>query len=314
MRARAMARLGALLVTAGVSAAVSAQSVIGPSQCYVADCGATAALVAQGLALAAPSGFGPFLMVPAPGLRNVPSDAQATAVPWVDSNAWRFKRGITHARYPALPRNLSPLAAAESFAFGVDAILNPDEADLPALGNFLRFAKAEGKPVLPTMANIGLVDDGSPVMDEVMNMLTRRNLLYRIVTRPDPSLSLFLQIGTDAFTRESAANPSDFAQRVRAWVGDDNRLVRVFNSNTLIAHLTGDGTRVRLFVLSYSRSRAQMAGAIVRVKGMYEPSHFAAFGAAPGDGLTDLQHPGNATEFTLPGFDTLAIIDLAPVR
>ncbi len=312
-RRRAAVLFGGLTLAAFVSVALSAQSVIGPSKFYAM--GAGAPLVEQGLALAAPTGVGPlFTIVPAPGVRNIPNDAQATAVPWVDSNAWRFKRGITRASYPTLPRNMSPLAAGEAFAFGVDALLNPDAADLPVLSNFLRFAKSEGKPVLPTMANIGLVDDGSPAMDEVMNMLTRRNLLYRIVSRPDPSLNLFLQIGTDAFTRESAANPSDFAQRVRAWVGDDNRLVRVFGSTTLIAHLTGDGTRVRLFLLSYSRSRAQMAGAIVRLKGMYEPSHFAAFGAAPGDGLTDLQHPGNATEFTLPGFDTLAIIDFTAVR
>ena len=36
------------------------------------------------------------------------------------------------------------------------------------------------------MANIGIVDDGSPAMEEVLNMLTRRNLLYRVVTAPDP--------------------------------------------------------------------------------------------------------------------------------
>lgn len=314
MRRRGVASLIGLAGAALISVALSAQSVIGPSTFYLA--GAGAALVEQRMALAAPNGTDAesFTTVPSPGLRNVPNDAQATAVPWVDSNAWRFKRGITKANYPTLPRNMSVLAAGESFAFGVDAILNPDPADLAVLGSFLGFLKTEGRPVLPTMANIGLVDDKSATLDEVMNMLTRRNLLYRIVAAPDPSLNLFLRIGTDAFTRESAANPSDFAQRVRAWVGDDNRLVRVFGTSTLIAHLTGDGTRVRLFLLSYSRNRTQAAGAMIRLKGMYELAHFAAFGTPPAAQLADVQHPGNATEFTLPAFDTLAIIDLSPVR
>ena len=37
------------------------------------------------------------------------------------------------------------------------------------------------------MANIGVVEDKSPALDEVLNMLTRRNLLYRVVPRPTAS-------------------------------------------------------------------------------------------------------------------------------
>ena len=34
---------------------------------------------------------------------------------------------------------------------------------------------------LPAMANIGIVDDGSDETGEVMNLMARRNLLFRVV-------------------------------------------------------------------------------------------------------------------------------------
>ena len=101
------------------------------------------------------------------------------------------------------------------------------------------------------MANIGIVDDHSPAMDEVLNMLTRRNLLYRVVPARDRQLDITVQLGTKDFPKESADNPSDFAARVRAKLGDDRRLVRLYGATTIIAHLTGDGKHARLYLLNY---------------------------------------------------------------
>jgi len=275
-------------------------------------------LITQGLALSAPSGAeaGLFQTVTSPGTRNVPNEAMATSTAWIDSNAWRFQRGLRKANYGTLVAGAAPLAAAEAFAYDVEAILNPQQADVQELGNVLQFLKTHAAAPMPGLANVGVVDNGSPLLPEALNMLTRRNLLFRVVSRPDPSLDLNVEIGTPDFPLESAVNPSDFAARVREKLGDDKRLVRIYGSTTMIARLTGDGTRARLVVLNFSRARNQnnAASPRVRVLGRYRPSSFGAYAAAAGAKLEDVTNPGAATEFTLPFFSNIAIIDLEPLR
>jgi hypothetical protein len=295
----------------GIAFSAPADDQAGRSRIYVTV--AARSLVDQGLASAAPGSTESFQGVPAPGVRFVATQARATSAPWVDSNAWRYQRGVQKADYDTLPAGAAPLAAAEAFAYGVDAILNPDPEDLPELGKILAFLKAQDQPALPIMANIGVLDDKSPVMGEVLNMLTRRNLLYRVVSAPDPKLGVTVQLGSPDFPKESATNPSDFAARVREKVGDDKRLVRLYGTSTAIAHLTGDEKRARLVLLSYSRNRAQ-PGVRVRLLGRYRPSKFTAYGAAPDAKLADIEHPENATEFSIPEFNTIAIVDLDALK
>jgi hypothetical protein len=285
------------------------------SRFYVAGEG-VAALVEQGLALPAPSGpdAAGFQDVPAPSLRNVPNDgyAQVTLAPWIESNGWRFQRGLARARYAALPAGMAPLAAAEAFAFGVDALIVPNAADVPALGEMLRFLSAQPQPAWPPLANIGVVDDGSPEVGEALNMLMRRNLLYRPVSGQEAGLDLIVRPGTDDFPRETLANPSEFAARVRERVGDERRLIRLFGTTTTLARLTGDGTRARLVLVSYSRNRRQQ-DVRVRLLGRYQPTRFAPFGAPPGSELADViaVDGGAATEFTIPAFSTIAIVEFS---
>ena len=141
-------------------------------------------------------------------------------------------------------------------------------------------------------------------------MLTRRNLLYRVVARPDRVLDVTVQVGTADFPKEATANPSDFAARVREKLGDDKRLVRLYGTSSAIAHLTGDRNRARLSLLSYGRGRGGQQAVRVRVLGRYQPSGLAAYGAPPDAKLMDVQNPGKATEFLLPTFSTIAIVDL----
>jgi hypothetical protein len=286
--------------------------------------GAGAALIEQRLASAPPTGAEAAEFVPlnGPTVRMRSNEAQATTAPWIEANAWRFERGVKKARYDKLPAGSAVPAAAECFVYGVDAILDPDPADVPELGKFLQFLGSQEQSRLPVMANIGVVDDKSPAMDEVLNMLTRRNLLYRVTSAPDRKLDLTVQLGSKDFLREWAQDPSDFAARVRAKLGDDRRLVRLYGTSTVIAHLTGDGKRLRLYLQNYVRAggrgqggRGQGGGGggqpiRVRVLGHYRPVAFAAFGAPDGAKLTDIENPGNATEFSVPAFQTLAIIEM----
>jgi hypothetical protein len=273
-----------------------------------------AALVAEGVLATAPADAASYEPVPAPGLRSVRNEAQATVAPWVDSNGWRFKRGLRRANYEKLPAGAGPLAAAEAFAFGVDAILHPDAADLQELGRMVTFLRSRGRLALPPLANIGVIDDGTPVMGEVLNMLTRRNLLYRVVPPGDRSLDVTMEVGTPAYPRDRLRDPSDLAARAREALGDDRRLVRVYGTSTVIAHLTGDASRVRLALLSYSRNGSQPSIRI-RVRGRFAAASLAAFGAPPEAPLEDVRHPeGAAIEFSLPPFTTIAIVDLDRAR
>jgi hypothetical protein len=311
-RGHAWRLVGATLV-AGTALAAQGVQPAASSRVYVTD--VAAPLVQRGLALAAPTGAhaAAFQTVPAPAIRNVANAAFATSDPWIESNGWRFQRGMVQAHYASLPAGSAGLAAAEAFTFSVDAILNPDPADVQELAPVLGFLKAHDQPRLPSLANIGVVDDGTPAMGEALNMLTRRNLLYRIVREPDRRLDVTVVLGTRDFPKDAAANPSEFAARVRAKLGDDKRLVRLYGSTTAIAHLTGGGGRARLYLLSYSRNRTQ-PGLRVRVLGRYQPAGFAAYGAAPGATLADVRNPGKTTEFSLPMFSTIAIVDLTAMR
>jgi len=314
-----MKRLGVFLTVAIAGLALGAEN--SGSRFYVTK--AASALIEEGLAAPAPTGSeaAAFQAAPAPSVRMRANVAQATTAPWIESNAWRFERGLKKVNHEKLPAGSALLAAAEAFAFGADAILNPDPADVQPLSNLLRFLKSVDQPPMPVMANIGVVDDKSPAMDEVLNMLTRRNLLYRVVSAPDRKLDVTVQLGTKDFPRESAQNPSDFAARVRAKVDDDRRLVRLYGTSTMIAHLTGDANRARLQLLSYTAGGRGGRGAggggqsiRVRLLGRYRPVKFAGFGSANDAALADIENPGKATEFSVPGFNTYAVIDLEAIK
>ena len=304
-----MRRLACFIALALASVILSAQP--RPAATYVTA--AASALVSEGLALAAPADAPAFTDVPAPSLQNSPNTtgyAQVTLAPWVESNGWRFQRSVTRANYKTLPRGAAGLAAAEAFAFSVDAILNPDAADIQELGNILRFLKPLAKPAMTVLANFAVVDDESPAMGEFLNMLTRRNLLYVVAsrTRPVRDYGLMVRLGTPDFPNDTATNPSDLAARVREKIGDDNRWVRVYGSTTVIAHLTGDATGARLVLLSYSRNRMQQ-DVRIRLLGKWKNPSLNAYGAA-GAKLVDVQQLDKAMEFGIATFNTIAIVDL----
>jgi hypothetical protein len=277
---------------------------------------AAGALVDEGLAKGAPTGrdASEYTVVPPPGVRLVPTVARATNVPWIDTNWWRYERGLRKANYATLPPGSAALAAAEAFAHDVDAVLDPDPADLDDLRSMLRFLASHQRPPLPVRANIGVVETSSPSMDEVLNMLTRRNLLYRVVKAPDPALDLTVRLGSKEFPEDAAANPYEFAALVRAKLGDEKRLVRLYGTNTVLARLTAGEGRARLVLLQFSRGRRRAVtdnpqALQVRLLGHYLPTGFAGYGSRPDARLTDIQHPDGGTEFWVPDFGVIAMID-----
>jgi hypothetical protein len=245
--------------------------------------------------------------VPPPGIEMRMSDASATTVPWIDANGWRFQRGIKKALYADLPEGRSPLAAAEAFAYGVQAILKPHPADTARLQAMLEFLAKVDSPPLPVLANVGLIDDKTDEFGEVLNMLGRRNLAYRVVEKPDAKLDLMIKIGSKQFPKESVENPNDFAARVREKVTDDKRLVRLFGTYTVLAHLTGDGRHARLHLLNYSRRPVEDVR--IRILGPYKSVRLAE-AQDPTQQAMDVAPEARAIEFTVPRITTYAVVDL----
>jgi hypothetical protein len=173
--------------------------------------------------------------------------------------------------------------------------------DPASFGRMLAFLKRIDRAPMPQMANIGLIDDGSEITGEAMNLLARRNLLFRVVKVADPKLDLNLKPGKDA------ADPFAYAQEVRQKLGDDKRLVRLYGSDVVLANLTGDGGKARLHLINYSNRK--VTGLRVRVRGAYTKANLQVFGvekAAP----ADYQAEGGVTEFTVPEMGTYAVVDL----
>lgn len=248
-----------------------------------------------------------YTKVPPPNIRMRMNEASATTVPWIDSNASRYMRGVRKAFYAKLPAGSAPLAAAEAYAFGADAILEPAPEDRQRLNTILEFLQRVDAPRMPMLANIGIVDDGSPEMAEVLNLLSRRNLLYRVVAAPDPKLDLNIRIGSEQYPRDAVKNPNDFAARVREKLTDDKRLVRLFNTYTVIVNLTGEKGRARLHVLNYARRPAKD----VRVRVLGEYRQVKLHDADDANQIAqDVVVVDRGTEFTIPQITTYAVIDL----
>jgi hypothetical protein len=241
-----------------------------------------------------------------PGVEYRPDVASASRAPWVISNAWRLLRGGAKPVYYAAGKGKAELCAPEAFAYGASALVRIDPADLDRFSAMLRFLKRVDAPALPVRANIGFLDDGSPEAGEVMNLLTRRNLLFRIVSAPDPSLDLNIQLGSPEYPRSAAANPREFASMVRGKLTDDKRLLRIYGSEVVIARLTGDQSQARLHLLNYGATKVE--GLRVRLLGVYSSAKLSAPG--PGASVSDLVAADGSTEFSIPTLDTYAIVDL----
>ncbi len=122
--------------------------------------------------------------LPVPGITPRAGLASPTRSPWVVASGWQFARKPKAAFVYELPTGKAALAAAEAFAYGADAVLKIDPADLGAAGAMLRFLEGVPASDLPALADFAVVDDGSPVTGEVLNLLARRNLLFQIVQAP----------------------------------------------------------------------------------------------------------------------------------
>ena len=249
--------------------------------------------------------------LPSPGITARAGLASPTRSPWIVANGWRFTRHPeTKYRYD-LPAGAAALAAAEAFAYGADALLKIDPADAAGAAAMLTFVEGLPAADLPPIADLAVVDDGSAITGEVMNLLARRNLLFEVVHAPSPRFRLNIVIGSREYPAADAADPSAFALKIRRLLTDEQRSLRFYGSEVVIGRLTGDGQRIRLHVINYGGR--EIEGLRVRVRGAYVTgdAYVAGSGRVP---LADHVVTDGATEFSLPRIGTYAVIDFKTGR
>lgn len=237
-------------------------------------------------------------------------EASASRVPWLDSNGWRFLREPGGHFYYDVAGRQAPLAAAEAFCWSANAMIRTDAGGLKPLAEMLGFLRGVSGPEMPALADIGLIDDGSPDVDELMNLLVRGNLLFKIVPLPDRRLKLTVRLGSKEYPHPDTQNLNTLVHQIRAGLTDDKRQVRVYGSPVVIVRLTGSAGHVRLHLLNYAAAARRVQGIRVRVLGRYSKHQVVSFGS-PGAELLDYSVDSAATEFTLPELTTYAVIDLS---
>jgi hypothetical protein len=249
--------------------------------------------------------------VPAPGYEARADMASPTQSPWIVANGWRYLRRSGGLYLYDLPAGKAALAAAEAHVYGADAILKIDPADLEELGRMAAFLAELPSRELPGVADLAVVDDGSALTGEVMNLLARHNLLYRPTARPVPAFRINVRLGSKEHPKEEATDPAAFAQRIRRELGDEQRSLRVYGSAVVIGRLTGDADRARLHLLNYGGRVIE--GLRIRLRGSYAPGEARVAGLGP----VPLEEPvvsDGATEFSVPRMGTYAVIDLPAIR
>jgi hypothetical protein len=227
------------------------------------------------------------------------------------SSGWRFTRHPGTKYVYDVAAGKAALAAAEVFAYGVDAVFKVDPGELANLGRILTFLEALPPADLPAVSDLAIVDDGSAMTGEVMNLLARRNLLFQVVQAPSPQFSINIRIGTPEYPREEAADPSAFAQKIRRQLTDERRALRIYGSEVVICRLTADAGRARLHLINYGGR--EIEGLRIRVRGTYGDGEVHVAGAGR-LALEDRVVSGGATEFTIPRIATYAVVDLRTAR
>jgi hypothetical protein len=245
-------------------------------------------------------------MLPTPGVTPRAGVASPTRAPWVVANGWRISRNPSAKYAYTVPAGKAALATAEAFGYGADAVLAIDPADLATAGSMIAFLDSVPPVDLPPIADLAVVDDGSPVTGEVMNLLARRNLLVQPVQSRSDRFPITIVVGSPEYPAEEAADPSAFAQKVRARLTDERRSLRIYGSEVVVGRLTGTPGRLRLHLLNYGGR--EIEGLRIRVKGDYPTAE--AYVAGSGQvSPTDRVLTEGATEVSLPRLATYAVID-----
>jgi hypothetical protein len=276
-----------------------------------------------------------------------------SAQPWIENNAalLRLNRGTNGDAggmfsYSWQPVTLSDVdegpsvddylvAITESGSFGGDLVLPLHErferdlllgkpearSDWQAIRRYLDFYSWNLPDRYQPLANIGVVTAEPTLWFEVMNLMARHNLPFRLIPpaslashpaegldllivldEPQPSqgeaLEAFEQRGGQVIRMlKGVADPNAFALDVRQKLGRERRIVDIWNGITVLVapFQEPDSSNRLLTVLNYAHQNLPVQ---LRVKGEFSQVRYES----PDDPITLLpsQQRGGFTEFVLP--------------
>ena len=252
---------------------------------------------------------GQMINIPAPSVNFQMENASATREPWVESNGWRFLRqpnGKFH--YKAMGKSAA-MAAAEAFSYDAAAVVETDETGLKPLADMIRFLESLPPADMTALCNFDYIDDGTPASAEFMNLLIRSNLLFKVVKVPASGTEMSVALGSREYPQAEASNPKLLAEKVRAAVTDEKRLLRIYGSYVVIGRLTGTNDRRRVFLLNYGGAKSNVDGVRIRVLGKYQQYKVSEFQES-GVKVSDYKAAQRATEVTLANMSDLTVVDL----
>jgi hypothetical protein len=229
----------------------------------------------------------------------------------VNSNGWQFIRQPNATFYYDVKGDAAALAAAEAFCYGANAMVQTDASGLKAFAEMSKFLATLNSSQGAAVADIGFVDDGSPPSGEVMNLLVRDNLLFKIVRDQDPHVKVTVRIGSKEYPTEVAKNPDVLAHKIRANLTDVKRTIRIYGTSVVVARITEESGVLRLQLLNYGSVAGTRVDAFrIRVLGHYSKAQLHSFKGA-GDQVSEYSQEPGATEFTVPELKVYAAIDLS---
>lgn len=237
----------------------------------------------------------------APAVRYRADVASATNAPWVDANGWRIIRTPGAKFIYDLPEASAALALAEAFANDADAVLKINANDKGDFAAMTRFLQTLSPGPHNRVADIAVIDDGSAQAGEALNLLARKNLLFRIVKEPDATTQLNIRAD------RSVTNPLDFVMDVRRRLTDEKRSIRLYGGQVVLATVSAEGPRMRVHLVNYGKRPSE--GLRIRVRGQYRVERIAIFNVEKA-GAEDYTTDETGTEFSVPKLPVYAVIDL----
>jgi len=247
-----------------------------------------------------------------PRVEYRPNEASATTSPWIDANGWRILRDAGAKFLYTVKGAGAALATAEAFTYDANAFISTDTPGAAAFQGMAEFLKTIPAVALSPVADFGVIDDRSQATGELLNLLTRMNLLYRVGIKPDASMALNVRLGTKEYPAQEASNPGLLAHKIRSQLGDDHRSLRIYGSEVVVGRLTQGPRQMRVSLLNYAAlndSARPVLGLRVRVRGSFSKGELRASGQADPQ-LADWTQDGTATEFTIPELRVCAVVDL----
>jgi hypothetical protein len=251
------------------------------------------------------------LKLPVPGITFRVDEASASRRPWLTSNGSRILRQPDARFLYDVPAEAVALAAAEAFCFGGRALIHVDQKGIQPFASILRFlTDINSEPTIP-IADIGVLDDGSGMSGEILNLLIRDNLLFALVRSPDVKYKLLVELGSKSYSGPGLRDPDAIVHRIRTDLTDAERTLRLFGTSVVVARLTGNPDKPRLHLLNYGApTHVEAGGFRVRVLGSYSKAKVHAF-EHPDQKLLDYEFNTEATEFTIPELKAYTVVDLS---